>query len=262
MDKSISIKEVRQVAEYVIYRLPDFWKELRTPQVPRICEEISWAFVRGGTVVDIGGSSGFHTSICACLGMKAICVDNFKIRGIGYTGDHFYEYDLIAEKLATELGVEFIHVDILDWDPPFQEGTIDVVMSFDNIEHLHHSPRKIYRKLIRCLKSGGVFILGSPNAANLFKRVRVPLGKNIFAKLEDWYMHERFLGHVREPIVSDLLFIAKDLDLKIINIFGRNSVGINKLPRIMRLPGKMFDKSLRLFPSLCSDIYIIAIKSN
>ena len=59
----ITVNEVRSAGEFVISQLPAFWKDFWTPQLPRVCEELSWIFVEGGTVVDLGGSSGFHTSI-------------------------------------------------------------------------------------------------------------------------------------------------------------------------------------------------------
>lgn len=260
MTHSITVNEVRNAAEYVISQLPEFWRDFRTPQLPRVCQELSWIFVEGGTVVDLGGSSGFHTSILARLGMKAICVDNFKTRKKGHVNDHFYEHDLAAEQIASKLHVEFIHTNILDWKPPFREAAIDVVMSFDNIEHLHHSPRNLYKQMVQCLKPDGLFLLGAPNAANLFKRLKIALGKNIYSRLEEWYMHEQFIGHVREPVVSDLLLIAKDIGLKVIDVFGKNWLGLTKLRGRKQFLATIFSKPLEFFPSLCSDIYILAIK--
>ena len=260
MTHHITVNEVRSAGEFVISQLSEYWRDLLTPHLPRVCQELSWIFVKGGTFVDIGGGIGFHTSILARLGMKAICVDNFKTRGKGTAADNFYDHDLEAEQIAHKTGVQFIHTDILKWKPPFEENSIDVVMSFDNIEHLHHSPRNIYKQIVKCLKPNGLFLLGGPNAANLFKRVRVSLGKNIFSKLEDWYMHEQYIGHVREPIVSDLIYIVEDLDLKVVKVFGRNWLGLKILRGRKQVLAQILSKSLEPFPTLCSDIYILATK--
>ena len=83
MTHHITVNEIRSAGEFVISQLPAYWRDLLTPHLPRVCQELSWIFVKGGTVVDIGGGTGFHTSILARLGMKAICVDNFKTRGKG-----------------------------------------------------------------------------------------------------------------------------------------------------------------------------------
>jgi protein-L-isoaspartate O-methyltransferase len=76
MENRIPVNKVRSSADYVISQLPGFGRNFRTPQLSIVCEELSRLFVEGGTTVDIGGSSGFHTSIMAQLGMKAICVDS------------------------------------------------------------------------------------------------------------------------------------------------------------------------------------------
>jgi SAM-dependent methyltransferase len=261
MKQLIPIHEVHEVAEHVISELPDFWRQFRRRQLPRVCEEVSWIYVKGGTVVDLGGGSAFHTSICSRLGMRAINVDNFASVGKGTFCAHFLEPHAAAEEAAIRLGVRIVHADLIDWDPPFDRDSIDVVMSFDNIEHLTHSPRNVYRKMVQCLKPEGLFLLGAPNAANLLKRFRVVLGRNIFSGMDEWYMHDRFIGHVREPIVADLKSIAKDLNLGILNVVGRNWLGLNKLLTGAPALGRGLDRVLRVFPSLCSDIYLLGQKS-
>lgn len=260
MKNLIAIEEVRQAAERVLSELPEFWRQFRRPQLPRVCEEVSWIFTPGGTVVDLGGGPGFHVSICSCLGMKAYSVDNYKSIGKGTICDHFIEPNLEAERIAARLGVQFVHTDIVDWEPAFGRDSIDAIMSFDNIEHLVHSPRNTYRKIVQCLKPQGLFLLGGPNAANLLKRARLLRGKNIFSAMDEWYLHERFIGHIREPIIADLKFIARDLDLDVLNIAGRNWLGLNKLGTRAASLARGFDRALRLFPSLCSDIYVLAQK--
>jgi SAM-dependent methyltransferase len=261
MNQRISVNEVYKAAERVLSGLPEFWRQFRRPQLRRVCEEISWIYVKGGTVVDLGGGPGFHASICACLGMRSVSVDNFKLIGKGTICDHFIEHNLIAEKAASALGVQFIHTNVLDWDITFEDNSIDVVMSFDTIEHLSRSPRRLYKRIVQCLKPQGLFLLGGPNAANLLKRIRVLLGENIFSRMDEWYMHDNFIGHVREPIVSDLKFLVKDLDLTVLDIVGRNWLGLHKLPKSMSICGNAFDRMLRCFPCLCSDIYLLAQKS-
>ena len=60
---------------------------------------------------------------------------------------------------------------------------------------------------------------------NLRKRITVPLGYGKWSRMEDWYEEDRFRGHVREPDVADLRYIGADLDLKNIEILGRNWLG-------------------------------------
>jgi len=106
--QEMSIDAVRTAAESVIENLPPYWKEFRTKQLSRVSEEISWIYSPQGTVVDLGGSNGFHASVCSKLGMQSFCVDNFKVRLKGSKWDYFYEQDLEAETVATSLGVQFM----------------------------------------------------------------------------------------------------------------------------------------------------------
>jgi SAM-dependent methyltransferase len=190
--------------------------------------------------------------------MRAICVDNFKVRGLGTVDDYFYKHDLEAEDCARKLGVEFIHTDLLTWSVPYAENSIDAVMSFDNLEHLHHSPRRTYQQLTRALREQGIFLLGGPNAANLLKRIRILFGGNVFSSLNEWYFHDKFIGHVREPVVDDFLEIAQDLNLHVEQIKGRNWLGYDKYG--YNFTARLFDNFLRSRPSLCSDIYLLATK--
>ena len=254
------IYKTRESAEQVLSLLPDFWEKHWIHRIPRVSEEISWILKPNGTVVDLGGSSGFHCMVCSNLGMKSICVDNFKVRPKGSICDCWFEHDLQLEKIAAGFGVEFIHTDILDWDPPFDKNSIDVVMTLDTIEHLHRSPRKLYKKMVSSLRPGGLFLFGTPNAANVVKRIRVLFGKNVFSRLDEWYIYEQFIGHVREPTVSDLRFIAHDLDLTVLAIKGRNWLGLLKQSSAFRFAARISDRFLRCFPSLCSDIYLLASK--
>lgn len=254
MPEAIGLDEIRAITEETRLLMPALYQDMYKRHCGRIAEEISWICKPGGTVVDLGGGVGFHAMICSLLGMNAYCVDFFRLRPSEVrTNDHRYE----AEELATQRGVKFIHTDLLEWEPPFEEASIDAVMTLDNIEHLHHSPRQLYKAMVRCLKSGGDFLIGSPNAANILKRFRMLMGRNVFAKLDDWYELKCFVGHVREPIVSDLKFVGRDLGLHDIRIIGRNWLGYYKFGALVSIP----DRVLRAFPSLCSDIYLIGKKS-
>lgn len=253
MGQTPDLLKIRGVVLEAISLLPDFYKEMYKNHSSRVAEEISWVYRPGRVVVDLGGGVGLHCMVCALLGMDAHSVDFFRLRpGEDGSSDHRLE----AEEAAKNVGVNFIHTDLLDWNPSFSEKSIDVVMSFDAIEHLHHSPKTLFEKMVRCLKPGGSFLLGAPNAANVLKRFRVMMGMNIFARLEDWYELKCFVGHVREPIVADLRFIGEKIGLKNIRVIGRNWLGIVRFG----VWGKVVDPLLRPFPTLCSDIYMIGTK--
>ena len=134
---------IRLIVDEAISLLPDIYKNMYKNQTRRIAEEISSIYEPGRIVIDLGGGVGLHSMVCSMLGMKANSVDFFHFRQKeGGSSDHRYE----AEEIAKKAGANFIHTDLLEWDPPFEEDSMDVVMSFDNIEHLHHSPKRLYKE--------------------------------------------------------------------------------------------------------------------
>src|SRR5262249_23689895 len=74
--------------------------------------------------------------------------------------------------------------------------------------------------------------------------------------MEDWYQEPEFRGHVREPDVADLRYIALDMGLREVQILGRNWMGYVSRSGFVRLATWIADRPLRMFPSLCADIYL------
>jgi SAM-dependent methyltransferase len=86
----------------------------------------------------------------------------------------------------------------------------DVITSFDVLEHLHHSPKRLLHDAMRAQRPGGTLIIGVPNCMNLRKRIAWPLGVGRWTTMEEWYEQPIFRSHVREPSVADLHYIARD----------------------------------------------------
>jgi len=78
--------------------------------------------------------------------------------------------------------------------------------------------------------------------------------------MTDWYDKAVFRGHVREPDVHDLRYIANDIGLKQVAIHGRNFLGMRSRRRVIRTASLLGDRVLRYTPSLCSDIYLVGQK--
>jgi SAM-dependent methyltransferase len=138
------------------------------------------------------------------------------------------------------------------------ERKFDCITSFDSMEHWHRSPKKLFHQVSDSLEPNGVFVLGVPNCVNMRKRLTIPFGAGKWSSMHDWYESERFRGHVREADVDDLLYIARDMRLNNVRIHGRNWAGYPSPNALTRISTKIADLPLRLFPSLCSDIYIVA----
>jgi SAM-dependent methyltransferase len=244
----------------LLHRLAnEYPEELRAGQhadVDRIAFHLSIVIRETGTactVCDLGGGVGLFSVGAAALGMAAVLVDDF--------GDQLnLDYGEDALTAHRKYGVRVLSTDVLTKDLGLEPSSLDAITSFDSMEHWHHSPKAAFHRMMAALKPGGVFFLGVPNCVNLRKRITVPLGAGKWSAMDEWYEQETFRGHVREPDVGDLRYIARDLGLKDVRIFGRNWLGYASRRDWVRGLTPLADRVLRPFPSLCSDIYLLGRK--
>jgi SAM-dependent methyltransferase len=209
-----------------------------------------------GVVCDIGGGIGVFSPGLSALGYRSILVDDFRDsvtvnRGVDeavFTAHRKYGVEVVSRNVITD------HVD-------FPDGSLDVVTSFECLEHLHHSPRRLLHALKKALKPKGVMILSVPNCCNVRKRFSMLAGTYYWSAIRDWYEPDVFRAHVREPNLSDLRYICNDLGMKTIAIDGRNWLGLRSKSPWRRTAAVALDRALRLRPSLCSNLYCVARKS-
>lgn len=214
---------------------------------------IAGAVPAGGHVCDIGGGIGLFSVGCAALGYDAVLVDDF--------GDEVnLEHGDPALSLHKDLGVTVIRADVLADQSFLADRSFDAVTSFDSIEHWHHSPRALFAAVRTALKQDGLFLLGAPNRANLRKRLAVPFGGGRWSPMREWYEQTPFRGHVREPDLEDFRHIAADMGFAGYRLFGRNWLGYSSKNGFIRNITPFVDYPLRIFPSLCSDLYLMARK--
>jgi SAM-dependent methyltransferase len=115
---------------------PDRWKD----QVRTISQ-----YKRGGTILDIGCSSGGFLST-----MKGPA---WKLYGIEME-------ESTAERARSSTGAEVFVGDAID--APFLPASFDVITCFDVLEHVY-SPRDFLTKALEWLKPGGIFYAMMPN---------------------------------------------------------------------------------------------------
>jgi SAM-dependent methyltransferase len=199
------------------------------------------------SIVDIGGGLGLFSLALAALGARSIIADDFP---------NEHRDQLFA--MFSRHGVEVVDRDVIAEGLDFPEGSIDVATNFHFMEHVHNSPKPLFRSISRALKpDGGLFVLAGPNAVNLRKRITAPLGRYKWSTMDHWYEAETFHGHVREPDISDLRYIARDLGLRELGVYGRNFLGQGHTDirgRVASAASPLLERR----PSLCSDIYIVA----
>jgi len=233
----------------------EFPPGLRADQVndkERIAFQLDRVYRPGASLADLGAGIGLFCPAAASMGMDVWLVDDFS--------DEVNERFPVQElEVHARTGVKILETPVREWGTYFDDASLDVVTSFDSLEHWQHSPRAVFAEAMRVLKPGGVLFLGGPNAVNLRKRLGVPLGYSNWSRFEDWYYADEFRGHVREPVLGDLLRILDDLGFALDGVWGRNWAGYvgGRLPvSLMRC----IDRALRPFPTLCSDLYVAGRK--
>ncbi|TXS90848.1 class I SAM-dependent methyltransferase [Parahaliea maris] len=218
------------------------------------CQRTLDVVPKGGCVVDIGGGIVPFMYTCQLLGYETILVDDFS--------DNLYKSPESKQVLGAiqESGTTVIDGDVFELELDEIPEDLDMVTSHDSMEHWHNSPKWIFSALWNKLSDGGVFWIGVPNAVNLRKRATVPFGRGKWSTMSDWYETEVFRGHVREPDVEDLAYIAQDLGAASYSIEGKNWIGYRSSRPIIRTLTPYLDRVMQIWPSLCSVIYLTAWK--
>jgi SAM-dependent methyltransferase len=258
--------------EAVARGFPAVLVEATLADVPRVGFQIDLIAQRAGTDVtlcDVGSGIGLFPAACAKAGMRVTMMDDFappfadaeSARAVPDAPDAV-NFDRADDALAFHrtLGVTVEKRDPLTEGFGFPPASLDVVTSFDSMEHWHQSPKRLFAQILEALVPGGLFVLGVPNCVNLRKRITVPFGYGKWSHMAHWYEPEFFRGHVREPDVGDLHYIARDLGLTGVEILGRNWAGFVNDSRLVRVLTALSDPLLTLRPALCSDLYLIGRK--
>jgi SAM-dependent methyltransferase len=245
---------IEGVLEGVARSYPSKLIDDQLQDIPRIAFNIRLALnganPRAISICDIGGGIGLFSVGCAALGMNVLLVDDFADPVNRRVGDSAF----VVHK---KYGVRILSRNVITDGIADVSEQFDVVTSFDSMEHWHNSPKRLFRQVgNQLLKFGGRFVLGVPNCVNLRKRLSVPLGVGKWSSMEDWYEEPEFRGHVREPDVADLRYIALDMGLKDVQILGRNWLGYGSRSGFGRLGTRIADRPLQMFPSLCADLYM------
>ncbi len=157
-------------------------------------------YVSGGTcVIDLGMYPG-HLALLAGKHYGA------KVMGLSFSHSSTFEGRMRKE------GIEVIETDITKENLPFDEGSFDVAICTEIIEHLDR-PLDLLMKANRILKTNGVLILSTPNHASLKNRVNLFFGKptnqHLFGvdhvyQMNEWVHKREYtigeLGRLLEPV--------------------------------------------------------------
>lgn len=120
---------------------------------------------------------------------------------------------------------------------PFEEGTFNVVIFTEVLEHLFGPPTDILRKIRRALKPSGKLILSVPNIARLASRLKLLAGRTVLEDpdvcMSGSWVHGH--GHVHEYTRDEIIEICRRAGLTVLS-----SEMISVDPRdVLRQPGRV-----------------------
>jgi len=193
------------------------------------CEEKSG---EGMKIMDIG--PGFFTDILSKNLPRA------EIYTMGFAhpesrGGHFPEFIEIEEERFIQFDLNLSE----DEDKWVKPKEMDLVVMGEVLEHLHTSPVHIFSFVKSFLKKDGKFIVGTPNAVALEKRLALLFGKNPYELIR---LDKNNPGHFREYTIGELREMGKEAGLKLVehetkNYFTR-----------FKTKGKVFDSFTNMLP--------------
>ena len=185
----------------------------------------------GGAIVDVGCGTGRLSQLLQSIATSYVGVDAVR-------------YDEFPA------GASFSAAD-LNHDPiPLPDGSADVAISVETIEHLEN-PRAFCREMVRVAKPGGWVLITTPNQRSL-----VSLGALLLKEHFSAFQDNNYPAHQTALLDTDLRRIADESGLRDIAIeFTRSG----RLPFTSACYPHMIS---RAFPRACSDnVLLVARKS-
>lgn len=148
---------------------------------------------------------------------------------------------------------------------PFHQGSFDLVLMTEIIEHLTVNPRVYLSEVKRVLKPGGYLLITTPNAVHLKNRMKVLFGKSASFPIEqlfDTAPHDDsvYYRHNREFTMDELKKIVKvsGLTIKKAEYFSAYTpFRKNRKTTIVKLIGHMLT---RIVPAFRDSLYMVASK--
>lgn len=217
--------------------------------------------IGGKKILDIGSGIGIMAIALKNLGAQVTGADKFIFPD---EEENFYTVANFKKlkRIWDESGFNVVQTDISVGKLPFGDNSFDIIICDATVEHLDWSPKDLFREVHRVLNSEGLFLVTTPNLANLLRRLRFLFGRSPNWDIESFFNSARnFRGHRREFTLNELVKMLEWSSFKIITQKTKN-IFIN--PKRIFNPRKIFAQLCGIisyfFPSMREMIYVLAQK--
>ena len=159
---------------------------------------------QGRRLLDVGAFPGHLTVAAHQLG--------FQVDGLTGKDESIPSLQMFIDRMGRH-GITVILADVESGPFPFPDGSFDVVMASEIIEHLHFNPYRLLKESFRVLKPGGRILITTPNISRLDNVIRLVRGQNIHSEISGRF-DESFSSilssrHIREFTSSDLGYMLE-----------------------------------------------------
>jgi SAM-dependent methyltransferase len=162
---------------------------------------------RQGIISDIGCFIPYLPVALSLLGYEVRIADRYELYGGGFK-DSILELSQRHRLSLFDLDIVRDYIGIL--------GKSDIVLLMAVVEHLHGTPRFLFKKVQGLLKEGGIFLFEVPNIAAINKRFRMLFGGSPLPDYNDYFESSYpFTGHSREMTVAEVRYLFHQAGFRI-----------------------------------------------
>lgn len=122
---------------------------------------------------------------------------------------------------------------------PYEDGSVDVVLYCEIIEHLMHDPTHSMYEIHRVLKPGGYLLLSTPNPFRYTNYLRFLRGVNIYPPFSGYGPYSR---HNREFSANELRTLLKQCSFEVETLLTAFDPAYDHPPRLGKLARWLFDR--------------------
>lgn len=168
----------------------------------------------GARVLELGAHPYYLTHLLWARGLD-VTPTNFFGGGDGAPSTAVQKVSRRSTGEVTEF--EFDHFNVERHAFPYDDGTFDLVLFCELLEHLPYDPTHALAESHRVLKDDGWLVLTTPNAARLDNLARMIEGRNVYEPLSGYGVYGR---HNREYTVGELRDLLADLGYAVDDVFA------------------------------------------